>query len=236
MKKIVLLIALISLSYFSFAQTKKLKEGVAEFNITYPSLTPEMKQMEGVLPKDMTIQFKNDQSRVEMSTPMGTTVVIGNNIKKDVTVLMDLMGQKIAFNQSQEELSKKEAELKKGGKIPEYTVIDSKETKVIAGYKCKKSVVQYTNDGKKEEMVCYYTEDLPKISSGTDNLALNEIKGFLMEYNISQNGIQMRVVAKSIKSKKVEDSVFLIPNDYKVMTQEEISDIMNGVGKNNNGK
>ncbi len=236
MKKIVLLFALISISHFSNAQSKKLKEGVAEFDVSYPSLTPEMKQMESVLPKEMTIYFKNDQSRVEMSTSMGSTYVISDNTKKEVTVLMDIMNKKMAFKQSQDELANKEAELKKSGKMPDFTIVESKETRIIAGHKCKKAIVQYTMDGKKEQMICYYTEDFPKVNSGTDNMALKEIKGFLMEYNINQNGIQMRIVAKDVKAQKVEDKLFLIPDDYKVMTQDEISDMMNGTGKSGDVK
>jgi GLPGLI family protein len=236
MKKIVLLFALISISYFSNAQSKKLKEGVAEFDVSYPSLTTEMKQMESMLPKILTIYFKNDQSRVEMNTSMGSTAVLSDNTKKEVIVLMDMMDKKIAIKQSQEDLAKKEAELKKSGKMPDFTIVETKETKIIAGYKCKKAIVQYTLDGKKEQMICYYTEDLPRVNSSTDNMALKEIKGFLMEYNINQSGIQMRILAKNVKAQKVEDKLFLIPDDYKIMTQNEISDMMNGAGKSSDGK
>ena len=191
-----------------------------------------MKQMESVLPKDMDIYFKNTMSRVEMSSSMGSSVVIADNLKNEIIVLMDMMGQKIAIKQTQDDISKKEAELKKSGKLPEFTIIETKETKLIAGYKCKKAIVQYTMDGKKEEMICYYTDQLPQINSGTDNMALKNIKGFLMEYNISQNGMQMRIVAKSVKVQTVADKMFTIPSDYKLMSQDEISDIMNGSKKN----
>jgi GLPGLI family protein len=228
MKKIALLIALVSIGFFSIAQTKKIKEGVAEFDITYPSMTPEMKEVESMLPKVMTIYFKNEQSRVEMNSGMGSTIVLGDNTKKDITVLMDMMGKKIAIRQTQEEIAKKEAELKKKGKMPEFSIVETKETKVIAGYKCKKGIIQYTMDGKKEQMVCYYTDELPRVNSGTENMALNEVKGFLMEYNINQGGVQMRIVAKSAKAQTVDSNLFSVPSDYKLMTKEEISEMMGG--------
>ena len=236
MKKIVLLFALISISIFSNAQSKKIKEGVAEFDVSYPHLTAQMKQMESSLPQTMTIYFKNNQNRIEMSTVVGSTYIISDNTKKEISVLMDMMSQKIAIKQTQEEITKKEAELKKSGNMPTFKIVESKETKIIAGYKCKKVIVEYTLDGKKEQMTCFYTDALPQINTGTDNLALNEIKGFLMEYNITQSGIQMKIVAKEIKAQKIDDQLFSIPADYKIMTQDEITEMMKGMGKSTDTK
>jgi len=236
MKKIVLLFALISISIFSNAQSKKIKEGVAEFDVSYPYLTAQMKQMESSLPQTMTIYFKNNQNRIEMSTVIGSTYIISDNTKKEISVLMDMMSQKIAIKQTQEEITKKEAELKMSGNMPTFKIVESKETKVIAGYKCKKAVVEYLMDGKKEQMTCFYTDALPQINTGTDNLALNEIKGFLMEYNITQSGIQMKIVAKEIKAQKIDDQLFSIPADYKIMTQDEITEMMKGMGKSTDTK
>ncbi len=236
MKKLVHIIALISISYLAIAQTKKLKEGVAEFDISYPSLSGEMKQMESSLPKNMTIYFKNDLSRIDMNSSMGSTYIISDFVKKELIVLMDMLNQKFAIKQSQDEISKNETELRKNGKMPEFKIVESKETKIIAGYKCKKAIVQYTLNGKQEQMICFYTEYLPQINTGTDNMALKEIKGFLMEYNINQNGIEMRIVANNINAQIVDDKLFLIPDDYKIITQEEISGMMKAGAKSNNGK
>ncbi len=236
MKKIIQLVALLSMSYFSFAQTKNIKEGVAEFDISYPALSAEMKQMESMLPTNMSLYFKNELSRIEMITSMGSSIVINDNTKKEVTVLMDMMGKKIAIKQTQDELSQKEAALKKEGKMPEYSIVETKEKKIIAGYKCKKAIVNYTLNGKKEQMICYYTEDLPKINNGTDNMALKEIKGFLMEYNINQNGVQMHIIAKSLKAETVADKLFTVPSDFKILSQAEIAEMMGGIGKESDSK
>jgi GLPGLI family protein len=236
MKKIVLLFAFISINFFSNAQSKKLNEGIAEFAVSYPSLSVQMKQMESSLPQNMTIYFKNNQNRIEMNTPMGSTCIISDNTKKEISVLMDMMSQKIAIKQTQSEIIKKEAELKKSGKMPVFKIVESKETKEIAGYKCKKAIVEYILEGKKEQMTCYYTDLLPQINTGTDNLALNEIKGFLMEYNINQSGIQMKIVATEIKPEKIDDKLFSIPSDYKIMTQDEISELMKVGVKSKDGK
>jgi GLPGLI family protein len=223
MKKTIQLFVLLTLSCFAFAQTK-LKEGVANFEITYPALTPEMKQMEGMLPKTLTIYFKNEWSRIEMPMAMGTTTTVGNNTKKEVTIMMDMMGQKFAIKQ--------EEEMKKNGEYPTFKITPATETKTIAGYLCKKAIISYTLNGKTEKMDCYYTEALPKMNSGNDNPAFKNINGFLMEYNINQGGMKMRIQAKSIKAQTVSDTQFKVPADYKIMTQEEVAEMMmGGAGK-----
>lgn len=230
MKKLFYVLLLISASFAAFAQGK-ITEGVAAFEITYPSLTPEMKKIESMLPKELTVYFKHEHSRMEMPMAAGNTVTIGNSTKKDVTILMDMMGKKFAMKQTAEDIGKKEAELKKNGQLPGIKVTPSTETKTIAGYKCKKALVAYTVNGKTERMDCYYTDALPKMTNTADNPAFKDINGFLMEYNISQGGIQMRITAKSVKAQAVPDALFTIPADYKVMTQEEIVELMSGLGK-----
>ena len=227
MKKIIQVIVFISISNFAFAQTK-LKEGMAEFDISYPALTPEMKKMESMLPKSLTVYFKNELSRIEMPMAAGTTTTLSNNSKKEVTIMMDMMGKKFAMKQTEADIIKKEAELKKSGQYPTFKVTPSTETKLIAGYKCKKAVVSYIMSGKTERMDCFYTEELPKMNASGDNPAFKNINGFLMEYNISQSGMKMKIVAKNVKAKTVSDNLFKVPSDYKFMTQEEISEMMMG--------
>ena len=166
----------------------------------------------------------------------GSTVILGNNTQKEITVLMDMMGQKFAIKQNEDDLKKKEDEMKKGGMAPAFKIIETKETKMIAGYQCKKAIIEDTVDGKIEQFVCYYTEELPKMSNSTDNSAFSEIKGFLMEYSFNKAGLKMRIIAKNIKSETVADKLFTVPPDYKVMTQEEISEMMSGNGKGSGGK
>ncbi|MEI6507467.1 MAG: DUF4412 domain-containing protein [Bacteroidota bacterium] len=230
MKKYIQLCAFVFIATIVSAQTK-LTQGVAHFDITYPTLTKEMKEMESMLPKKLTAYFKKEHSRLEMPMAMGTTVTIGDNTKKEVTVLMDMMGSKFAIHQTADDIKKKEEELRRNGKFPEFNITYSKETKVIAGYKCKKAIVDYTMGGKSERLECYYTEDLPKILGSNDNPAFKDIDGFLMEYNISQSGMKMVIKAKSVESKNVDDVLFIIPSDYPVMSQEEATELMmNGKG------
>src|SRR6478735_1868662 len=136
-----------------------------------------MKKMEAMFPKSISVYFKNEFSRFEMHSAMGNTISIGNSIKKDIIVMTDMMGQKIAVKQTEADLKKKEEEMKKEGVYPTFTVTQSKETKMIAGYLCKKAIISYTVNGETEKLNCYYTEALPQMTGGDNNPAFKQING-----------------------------------------------------------
>ena len=164
-----------------------------------------------------------------MAMAGGKTVSISDNTKKEVVVLMDLMGKKMALRQTEADQNKKDEELKKNGQYPtDIKVIKSAERKMIAGYNCHKATLTYKLNGQTESMECWYTPELPRMLSNMDNPAMRSIEGFMMEYNISQGGMKMRIRAKSVKPLPVSDKLFLIPSDYKMMSMEEVQQMMGG--------
>jgi GLPGLI family protein len=205
----------------------KIQEGIVDYDITYPELTAEMKQMEDMLPKTLKIHFRKDQSRTEMEIGGGTTTSIANGSKKEIVVLMDMMGKKIALKQDAEALQKKINSQKQAGQYPtDITVTPSKETKQIAGYNCKRATISYKLNGVTEKMDCYYTTELPKAVNNLDNPAMSKVEGFLMEYNISQAGMKMRIKAAKVTPTPVPETMFSIPAEYKMVTMEELEKMM----------
>ncbi|MFI5221253.1 MAG: DUF4412 domain-containing protein [Bacteroidia bacterium] len=224
MKKTFFLFVTLVVSFQVYAQ--KLKEGLVEFEITYPEMTSDMKDMEGMLPKAMTVFFKNEKSRAEMQTVMGTTVNIGNSITKESILLLDMMGKKIAMKINEDSLMNDPKGLKNA--YPDLKITQTTETKMIAGYTCRKAIVTYTESGKPEHIDCFYTDELPMMSLGSDRKMFKGIKGFLMEFSMKQGGMTMKIKAKTISSKKVSDDKFMVPSDYQVVTQEQLQEVMMG--------
>lgn len=217
--KFILTIALLTGVLFAFKAQQKLQEGVATFNITFLELSPEMKSAEAMLPKKIMISFKNQNSRTEMQSGMGSTVTINNDKKKEFYILMDMMGRKTAIKQTESEMKK--AHEKSDFKDVKVTVL--KDTKTIAGYLCKKAVVTYIHDGKAEKIECYFTDQLPHTAHSSSTApGFDLITGFMMEYSMNMGGIKAKVSATKITNQKIDDSLFEIPKDYTISTLEEL--------------
>ena len=189
-------------------------EGKIAFVITYTDLPAEMKNYEAMLPKDMTIMLKGNKSRVEQSQMMGKNVIVTDMDQKNGFVEMDMGGQKLRMNISTKEFEAEENILKN----LEY--LD--ETKTIAGYPCKKAIVK--DDSGAVVMTIFYTEKIK-------NQAQKEfagLKGFPLEYSMSQNNINMVIAASEISEEKVADAVFVKSDGYQDITQEDLQKMMGG--------
>jgi hypothetical protein len=221
MKKIVqitLLLTVVSGLLFSFTTQQKIQEGLIEFDITFLDLSPEMKQAEAMLPKKINMYFKGENSRTEMPSGMGSTISINNNKKKEFYLLMDMMGQRTAIKQSEADMKKQQEK----SKIKDVKVEEINETKVIAGYKCKKAKLTYTIDGKTETVECFYTADLPLLGQANTAPGFDQIKGLMLEYSMNMGGIKAKIAATKVSTQKVEDKMFEIPGDYTLRTMEEL--------------
>ena len=87
-KNILLFMLLMLLNNLAFSQSTS--EGFIKYSVNYNSDNPQYKDM--FKNSTMSIQFKNDNSRIEMNLGIikNTTITIGNK----TTILTDAMGQK----------------------------------------------------------------------------------------------------------------------------------------------
>lgn len=214
MKKIILTTLFMSILLFQ-TMAQKTFEGTVKFAITYGDLPPEMAGYEAMLPKELTTKIKNGNSKTEQSTAMGTNITIADK-DGNATILMNMMGQKVAIKESAKD--KKQENNK-----PIITYID--ETKEIAGYKCKKAELKFADTD--EVMVVYYTEDISTLATNPQ-IGVNGLKGFMMEYSLENQGIEMTISASTVTKEKISDAEFIVPSDYEVMTKEEFQKMMSG--------
>jgi hypothetical protein len=213
------LLTLVLIGVFAFTNGTKFSEGVAEFEISYQNLPEEMKQAEAMLPKKLTMYFKGQNTRSEMPSSMGNTITISNETKKEYYVLMDMMGSKTAIKQTTADIKKLQDEQQ----VKDLKVVTSNDTKTIAGYTCKKAIITFTTNGQKEQIDCYYTEELPAITARKDiSPGFDQIKGFMMEYAMNTNGIKMKITATKVRAEKVDDKLFTLPEGYTITTIDEL--------------
>lgn len=191
-------------------------EGKIVYTITYKDLPAEMKGMEGMLPKDLVIQIKGNKSRIEQSQMMGKNVVVSDMDQKNGFMEMDMGGQKLRIKISTEDFNKET------NQMPNIEYLD--ETKTIAGYPCKKAIMK--DESGQLAMTVFYTE---KISNKAQKEFVG-LKGFPLQYSISQQNMTMEMIASDVSKESVSDNIFNQSEGFKDITQADLQKMMGGGG------
>jgi hypothetical protein len=217
MRKIYSFIALLSIlsTTYSFAQTTKrqIVSGKIIFDISYPDSQFDSQTL-AALPTESVMYFKNNMVKVDVSMVMGKTSVISDNNSGEGTMLMDMMGNKWAVKMNKEDVAKNRSIEGKP------KVENTKESKAIAGYTCYKSIVTINTDDGPKSFDAWFTNDL-KVKNSFAN-QIEGINGFMMEFLAIQNGMSMKMSARSVEPMEIADSEFKIPSGYEVKTMEDL--------------
>ena len=196
-------------------------EGVITFRIAYPDIKLSESQMV-MYPKVLTVSLKGYKSRTDMQLMGAYTIELTDYKNKTKAALVTLGQNKYAIKQTSAEIEK---EMAKSG-IP--TVELSNETKVIAGYTCKKAVVTVNDDGLKSAYEVYYSGELGSKMANFDNPWYKDIDGVLLEFMLKNSEIKMKFTATSIEKKSLPAKDFEIPSDYTPTTQDELKSKFGG--------
>lgn len=203
MKKILLSAALVFTALLADAQKK---EGSITYSITIEGLPEEQAaMMKGMETK---VYFKNGKSRSETSMAFGTTTTVSDE-KGNSTTLMEMMGQKQYMKTTAEQAKKDQA---KSGD-PKITYVDEKKT--IAGYECKKAVIDFKDEkGGSMTSNVWYTDQIPYTQTGGKNSSqFKGLKGAPLEFTVSQQGFKMVMLATNVSLSAVPDSKFTVSTD-----------------------
>lgn len=194
----------------------QLTEGIIEYDA---SVLNTDNPMASYAPSKMTFKFKDSRCRGEISAGMGmlNTVLITNPEDKTLIQLVRIVTQKY-FHVYDLEAVKKENSV-----LPEYNLKNTDETKLIAGYKCKRVIFDF-KDNKYPDFDVYYTTDI-EIESPNWASPFFEIDGVLMEYQVSRYGMDLRFTAKSVKHTPVETAQFEVSEDYKEVKAEYLDEL-----------
>lgn len=190
-------------------------EGKVAASMKAIALPEEMAGMEDMFNQSMTSHYKGAKTHLEVINTLGMTTVIVDTIKKEVIMLTNVMGQKIAIK---EPLTKENSNTPMFGNLEDGKLEFKNETKVIAGYTCKKAIYTMTSDKKKNEnqvVEFWYNDELGIHEEGSP------VKGIVMEYTMTVEGITFQYTVTEITKEKVDDTKFTIPAGYTVKTREE---------------
>ncbi|MBM3403844.1 MAG: hypothetical protein FJY10_03010 [Bacteroidetes bacterium] len=208
----------------AFAAPPKPFEGVITYKISYPGLDLPAEQ-QGMLPKLLIVKIKGTKSRSEINTPMGDQIEITDYVAKTKVGLIDVMGQKYAVKTNKEAIEK---EMKEQGTA---TVQLTNETKEIAGYVCKKALININEDGVESTMTVYYTSEIGNKEANFDNAYFKDIDGALLEFQMKSPQFAMEFTATTVEKKTISSNEFVIPEGYKITTEEELKELFGGMGE-----
>ena len=201
--KIFTLLLFLFLGYQS--AVAQIKQGKIIYKINYPSVDLPSDQ-KAMLPSESVCYFSNNSCRTESDGFMGMKMVTICT-KEEMTILMDIMGKKIAMNPRDDKSMK--------AKTPEISY--SEETKKIAGYDCKKAILVFDENTK---MVVWCADGITGGGSWGGNF--ENLKGAPLEYTADLNGMSMTMTASKVSEEKVSKKKFEIPSDYEFMTPEQL--------------
>lgn len=203
---------------------KAMKEGVIEYDVTYPKVDPNSMMVSG-LPSKAFLRFKNNNMVNDMSGMMGLISItyISNQTNKKVAQTLTLINKKYVSDISTEELNKMNDSFLVG-------IEPGKNTQEIAGFKCKEAIVKLQNG---ETAHVYYTNDIGIANPNWSN-PYSKIDGVLMDFQLERYGLAMHLKAKSVLAQQVEDTAFDIPEDHKKIPFAELEKILQELNPSSN--
>ncbi|MCD4772576.1 MAG: hypothetical protein K8R41_04220 [Bacteroidales bacterium] len=214
---------LLVFSFQAFAGGKPF-EGKITYEMSFPGSNFDAATL-AAFPKEMNIYIKDNLSKTVMNTGMGKTINIFNSEEMYSVTLLDIMGQKYAIRSSSDMINEKI------GKGPQSEIEYLDETKVIAGYTCKKAIVTIKDKliGTESKLTVYYSDEFSHKNINKDNPIFHGINGIMLEYEIDAQGTLMKFTATSVEEKKISKKEFDIPKDYEVTTEDELKSKFGGM-------
>jgi hypothetical protein len=209
MQKYLLTILLFSLSLGRLTAQRL----VSDAKIAYRMETADPNFEGGTL----TQYLKGHQSRVDIDFKTVHYSYLIDSRNETVVTLIDNQGEKYLIRAGKEDYEK---ELKQYASV-QFT--DTKETKEIAGYTCKKAIGKMA-DGKTFEV--YYSMDLIPENKQFNRRFVN-LKGIPLQFEIlNKNGTKTLMVATKVDLFPVPGSYFDTPKTgYKEISREELAKI-----------
>lgn len=170
-------------------------------------------------PDEMTIKFKDNRSRAELLAGMGMF---------QISFINDEPGKKIM--QLVREASKKMACVMDTLAVNkdlehdvQFKITETSDTLTIAGYKCHKALAKSV-DGKAPDCELFYTDDI-KLDNPNWATPFKAVKGVLLKYRLNKYGVYMEFTAEKVASEKVDDEMFRMPADYKIVPKQQIDEL-----------
>lgn len=191
-----------------------IKEGKLYYSITYPYYTDDF--MVVLLPDVMTMEFKDNVYKNTVTKGgLFTTTLISDCNKKELVLMLDF-GSKRIYTKLDSTLIK---DYLQNYPVPDLLKIPTNDS--LGGLHCSKyqAVYQKLEDGYDCEI---YTS--PEIAIKESNWCnpFSELPDVMMEYEVSQYGLVMRMKADSLVQESIKADAFTVPGEFKEVSLEQM--------------
>ncbi len=219
MRKLIslLLIAAFGFVVLTSATPKKKKSKMFKGTVTYSlnyegdALTPLQISK---LPKTVSIKMFGTMTSIEIVNGPAIITMIERPDDKVKITLIEVMDKKAGMTEKDTTSSDGVDSTSQFTTEIEY----SEDTKVIAGYKCKKAVVTFTPkdsvDAEEQTLILFYSPEMGSAALNEDG-PYKGIPGLLMEFYKVEVGLNTKFVATEVKKGGVKELDFFFQSDYK---------------------
>ncbi len=197
----------------------RIKEGYIEYDIEY--LDDSMDSfMKGLLPRKMTIKFKNNNTinKIEGFSGIVSFTHIQNFKEKRNITLVKVLNKKYKYIEKISDNSMFFDDLP-GMKIElQDTTIE------ICGFKSQKAKI-IIPDSDVEPFFIYYTNDII-INNVNAQTPFRSIDGVLLEFQIKLYDMPMKLTATKVQEAEISSDDFKIPKDYVSINKKTMIEII----------
>lgn len=173
-----------------------------------------------LLPKKVTLKFRGHKGITTIEGFMGMFSLsnLSDFRKQTNSMILKVMDNKYYYPGK-----KNEAPFFFDG-LKNVKVSITNETKVLAGFKCRKALTSYTS-GSHVSFDVYYTDEL-KIKNTNKSGPFADLDGVLMQFNINISNIEMQLTASKYKPDAVPKDIFEIPQEYKKVSRDKLVGVL----------
>lgn len=189
-----------------------MSEGSLVYNISVQTAGKEPNMADMLDGATTTIYIKNNQSRSEMLSSLGSETTIYDSRTGTGVILKDYSGQKLMISLTKDDWEKKNK------KYDGITYEITNETTVIAGYNCVKAIAKL-KDG--TSFVVNYCPDL-KVANKEYDSPFRTLPGLAMQYEWESRNMKFKYTLSQVRFDPVPSSKFDIPKSgYRILSFDE---------------
>jgi hypothetical protein len=212
-------VSVIIMLYACQGANELFKDTIDQGKVTYKVTYPEMEvdnMLASILPEEMNVTFKGNKYNSEFSTYGG---IFKNKITVDsdneqYSQMLKVFKKKLACQYDQVDID----ELMQD--FPPFVIIQSDIQDTLAGIPCKRAHGVFYDIGA-EDIDIYYSEYIG-VKNPNWCSPFDEVKGFLLGYDIDMFDIRMRLMAEEVVQAEIDKEEFIITDDYKRVSYKYI--------------
>jgi len=204
---IVTVLLLILVSSCGDTNDRDFREGEIHYSITYLESNLGKIPVE-LLPKEMTMKFRNDAVMTEIDGIFGYFNIsnVTNSKNSDNITYLKVMNKKFYFEG-------KPGEIAPGFRLMANMDIEFVDGgKEICGFSCEQAMIRLPEIGD-DPIPVFFTREIG-VRDPNSATPYKEIDGVLLEFYLTLSNLKMKLIAENVYSKPVSDKKFDRPPDY----------------------